>query len=58
VRIGPFTKLANENIYKYSIYYLIQQHPKYEQVKQLDIEIEKIKKKQSIFQKPKPSLRR
>ena len=58
VRVWPFTRLVWDNLFNYSIYWAIEQHPKYKKIKQLEIEIEKLKKRQSVFQKPVPSIRR
>ena len=58
VRVGTFTKLVSQSDWDYSIYHLLEKHPKYEKIKQLEIEIEKLKQKQSQYKKPVPSIRR
>jgi hypothetical protein len=58
VRVGTFTKLVSQSDWDYSIYHLLEKHPKYEKIKQLEIEIDKLKQKQSQYKKPVPSIRR
>ncbi len=59
VRVGPISSLGyGESIWEYSIFNLLQNHSKYSQLKAIEVEVEKIKKKQKIFLKPTPALRR
>ncbi len=58
VRIWTFSKVYWQNIFEISIYHKLLNHSEYKKIKHIDIEIEKIKKQQSIFQKPVPQFRR
>ena len=58
IRVWTFTKLIDSKYFDYSIFNLIEKHPKYEKIKQLENEIKKLKEKQSLFKKPVPSIRR
>jgi len=58
VRVGPVASIWWSELRKYSLYVVAQDHPKYPLLNQLEIEIQKIKKQQSVFLKPVPALRR
>jgi len=58
VRIWTFSKIFWQDIFEVSIYEKLLKHPKYKKVKKIETEIEKLKKQQSIFQKPIPQYRR
>ena len=57
VRVWPYTRLAQAYA-GYSIYELMEKHTLSKKVRQLDIEIDKLKKQQSNYKKPVPSIRR
>ena len=58
VRVWTFTKMISESDWNYSIYNLLEKHKKYDKIKRLEVEIEKLKNKQAQFKKPVPALRR
>jgi len=57
VRVWPYTRLAQAYA-GYSIYELMEKHSLSKKLRQLDIEIDKLKKQQSNYKKPVPSIRR
>ena len=57
IRVWPYTRLAQAYA-GYSIYELMENHSLSKKLRQLDIEIDKLKKQQDKYKKPVPSIRR
>ncbi len=59
VRVGPYTRLIDKISDKaLTIYDLIEKHPSYKKVRQLTIQIDKLKKQQLAYKRPNPSIKR